>query len=127
MPFLGPIHLEVLSDSGERPLFRVIAPFAFYCSENNKTYVVNKDFVTDGASVPRFAFIWLIAGGKGLRAAVLHDWLYKLGKKYKQVEDRDECDDVFWWALIDTGHGKDLADGMWDSVHLFGADHYANA
>lgn len=127
MPFFNHIRLEVVEDCGERPVFRVLEPFAYRCEESGKVYVVDEGFITDGASVPRFAFVWLIAGGKGLRAAILHDWLYKHAMRLKQAESRDECDNVFWWALIDTGHGKDLADGMWDAVHLFGEKYFESA
>jgi hypothetical protein len=124
VPFLGPVRIEVIEDAGERPLFRVLEPFAYRCDENRKTYVVDKEFLTDGASVPRFAFVWLIAGGKGLRAAILHDWLYSHGARLKQVKNRDEADGVFWWALIDSGHGRELANAMWDAVHVFAEDYF---
>jgi hypothetical protein len=124
MPFLNPVRLEILEDSGDRPLYKVIEPFTYFCPETKKTYEVGKDYITDGASVPRLALAWLIAGGKGLRAGVLHDWLYDHGMRLKQVKNKAEADDVFWWALLDSGHSKDLADGMWDAVHVFGDDYF---
>lgn len=127
MPFLSPVRLEVFEDADDRPIYQVLEPFHFYCTETRKTYVVAKGFFSDGASVPRSFFLWLIAGGKGLRASVLHDWLYQEGMRLKQIENRREADDVLWHALRDTGHGQDLSDAMWDAVNLFGREFFNNA
>lgn len=55
-------------------------------------------FVTDGASIPRF-YRWRFSPtGKGFRAAVAHDWLYR-----EAVVPRGVCDQVFRDGLAFCG------------------------
>ena len=65
--------------------------------------MVPANFETDLASVPRFPLTWLLSGGRADAAAVLHDWLYRSGCKFKQIKTREEADDVFLEAMQSTG------------------------
>ena len=64
----------------------------------NPPIVVNVpvDFVTDGASIPRFAYRLIGApwGGKYSKAAVVHDYLY-----YNQTTTRVDADRIFYQAM----------------------------
>lgn len=48
------------------------------CHTGGKVYIINRTFVTDGATTPRF--LWLIPGFAPMdwpKAAILHDWLWE--------------------------------------------------
>ena len=55
-----------------------------YRSSDPETFTVPEGFKTDLASIPRFA-LWLIpVNGRHRKAAILHDYLYRIGfKGYK--------------------------------------------
>ena len=79
--FIGDLHMELISEDGPRPLWRLTAPLRYVTSISDATdrwigmIWVPDGFTTDLASVPRLPVAWLIAGGIGNRAAVVHDWL----------------------------------------------------
>ena len=64
---------------------------------------IHAGFVTDGASIPRFA--WLFIGhpfGKYFKAALAHDWLCRTAESY---DDRCTADAVFRGLLRADGVG----------------------
>ncbi|HDY68911.1 MAG TPA: DUF1353 domain-containing protein [Candidatus Scalindua sp.] len=71
-------------------LFKLLAPFEY---RNPPVLIkVPTDFITDGASIPSFAYS-LIGGrwtGKYVRAAIVHDYGY-----FFQTMTRKEVDDIF--------------------------------
>ena len=74
----------------------------FICKWDGFTIVVQKDFITDFASVPRWAWSFTPPFGQYTPAAVVHDWLYA-AKPFT----RSTCDKIFlnlmerldvgWW------------------------------
>lgn len=94
MPFTTEIVISPISEDGFRTRWEVREPLNFYSEKFQKNYVVDKDFVTDLAS-------GIIAAASA--AAIVHDWLYRNGVYYKQIEDRGEADDVFFEAMSTTG------------------------
>jgi len=84
----------------------VMRGFDFYVDKpGGETIHVPEGFITDFASIPRFA--WPIIGhpaGEYAQAAALHDWLYsenagEQGDTYIK-RPRDVCDDIFLLAMI---------------------------
>jgi Protein of unknown function (DUF1353) len=79
--FVDDLNMELISECGPRPLFRLHEPLRYITSISDQgdrpigLICVPKGFQTDLASVPRLPVAWLIAGGVGNRAAVVHDWL----------------------------------------------------
>lgn len=75
---------------------------------------------SDGASIPELC--WIIPGfapfGLHWRAAVLHDALYrgKLGLQWT----RQECDDIFYEAMISSGVDDVHARTIYNAVREFG-------
>lgn len=65
----------------------------FYSEKFEKNYVVPAGTITDLAS-------GFIAAASA--AAILHDHLYQDGLRLKQVNDRFECDEIFFEAMVDT-------------------------
>lgn len=110
--FIGEVDLRILDDPGE--LFAVINDFAFQ-SDSLGLIPVPAGFVTDLASVPRLPFAYLIVGGKGKKAAVVHDWLYSTRKC-----TRAQADEVFREALAASGYGGAVQGLMWSGVRVGG-------
>ena len=75
------------------------APFEYH-ARKSFVIVVPEKFVTDGASIPKFAFS-LVGGrwtGKYVRGAVIHDYLY-----YSQFILRKTADKIFLEAMKYSG------------------------
>jgi hypothetical protein len=73
MPFVGDEHL-VLKQVSDRDW--CLVELLIYQGKKDR-FVVDKEFVTDLASVPR-PLVWLIPRyGRYTRCAVLHDWLWR--------------------------------------------------
>lgn len=84
------------------------------------TVTVPKGFRTDFASVPRIVFGYLLFGGKGKRAAVVHDWLYSGGVNVT----RELADQVFREALIATGYSAFTVGAMYGAVRVGGGGRF---
>lgn len=76
-------------------------------------YDIPPGFVTDGATVPRI--LWPIAHpwGKGLEAAILHDWLLRT------QADRYHADREYHGALLWYGVKPGAALAMYAAVRLW--------
>ena len=78
---------------------------------------IPKGFITDGASVP-ILFRWYMSPyGKGLWAALAHDYKhiqYNIGSK-----ERDQADKEFYFDLIKCGYSKITALFPYYGVRLY--------
>ena len=76
-------------------------------------------FASDGASVPRFFWRIVFPPGdqKALRAAFVHDWLYRT---HPTGWTREMADLLFLKILIENGMPKFRAVLAWLGVRLFG-------
>ena len=95
--FLTPLRLERIEDTShdERGTWRLIDPLMYRADRLNGAIIcVPAGFITDLASVPRVPVTWLMVGGIGHAAAVVHDWLYST-----QIFSKDIADDVLYEAL----------------------------
>jgi len=78
-------------------LFEVPQDFEYHVGKEGSGEIIKipKGFITDGASIPKFA--WSIIGGPlgdYAAAAVVHDWLY-----YKKIYTRKKSDQIFLEAM----------------------------
>ena len=79
--FLDKLRLELISEGDARPLWRLTEPLRYISglADNEGRWIgmvyVPVGFETDLASVPRLPVSWLLAGGIGNQAAVVHDYL----------------------------------------------------
>lgn len=83
---------------------------------SNNLVVVPEGFITDGASIPRF--LWVFVGhpfAEYAQAAVLHDFLYS--RKYFP---RKECDEIFREAMGVLGVVALKIMAMYQGVRKFG-------
>lgn len=89
---------------------------------SNKSIIVPKDYISDGASVP-FDVFGLRWRRTIRRPAILHDYLYWNIKKKtpnEYAKTRKEADGIFLNALIVCGTNKLIAYTMWFFVRIFG-------
>lgn len=95
-------------------------PLVYQCDLLDMTITVPFGFKTDFASVPRMVGAYLLFGGKGKRASVLHDWAYSGGLNV----DRETADLIFREALQATGYSAFTVWTMYQAVRLGGSAHY---
>jgi hypothetical protein len=100
-------------------LWTLLAPLAYDSGLLGRIVTVPAGFVTDFASIPRLPFVYLAEGGKGNRAAVVHDWLYS-----SQAFDRATADQVLREALIASGYSKVTAGLFYAAVRVGGGSHW---
>jgi hypothetical protein len=79
-------------------------------------------FVTDGLSIPRF-YRWRFSPtGRGFRAALAHDYLYRTG-----IVPRDVADRVFRDGLAFCGVGAWERGLMWATLRVVGGVAYGKS
>lgn len=90
--FLTPLRYELIESTDE--LYVLTEPLIYQSDLLELTVTVPKGFVTDGPSVPRLPFVYLILGNRCKEAAVLHDWLYAwqgVERKLADMALREAC------------------------------------
>jgi hypothetical protein len=115
--FRTPLRLERIEDTSSdgRGTWLLLCPLVYESDLAGITICAPEGFVTDLASVPRLPFAYMLTGGIGHAAAVIHDCLYTT-----HVTDRKTADDIFHEALIVLGVPKFRADLMWAGVRMGG-------
>lgn len=103
-----------------RDIHQLLAPLKYESDLLGLTVTVPKDFRTDFASVPRIVGAYLLFGGKGRRAAVVHDFLYSGGIEVT----REVADQVFREALIATGYSAFTVGAMYAAVRVGGGSRF---
>lgn len=100
--------------------WQLLADLRYYSAYLGRELLVPAGFVTDFASVPRIPIIYDLQGGKGDKAAVVHDMLYST-----QCVDRETADKVLAEALLACGYSQLTTVGwFYAGVRLFGASHW---
>ena len=117
--FLSDLDTRLVDESGD--IHQLLAPLEYESDYMMRTIVVPKDFRTDFASVPRLPLAFLLVGGKGKRAAVVHDFLYSGGI---EGVSRDVADRVFGEALLASGYSKWVAGLMYAGVRFGGESRF---
>lgn len=100
-------------------LWELTAPLAYDSELLGKVIVVPSGFVTDFASIPRLPFVYWAEGGKGSKAAVVHDWIYSA-----QSVDRKTADQVLREALLACGYSRITANLFYAAVRAGGGSHW---
>lgn len=128
--FVGRLEIAQVGWLRGRAEWRTLAPLGYRSALLGTTIVVPAEFDTDLASVPRVPLAWLIAGGKGSRSGVVHDFAYQWG--YWCLPgggtvpvDRKLADAVFRESLAAddlSGAGPGAQRAMWLAVRLLGGD-----
>jgi hypothetical protein len=113
--FLTPVYVRLERDE----TYTVLAAVEYESALTGKSYVIPAGFNTDFASVPRLPLAFLLAGGVGDRAALVHDYLYRTG-----AEPRNVADDVFAEALRAIAVPGWRSSLMWAGVRVGGLSSY---
>ncbi len=90
MPFVIRPVLITPEFEGDRWITK--EPLLFYSETYKKNFVVPMSFATDLTSCVFWRHV-------APAAAVLHDWLYANGIKFKQIKTRLEADELYFEAL----------------------------
>ncbi len=85
-------------------------------------YCVPSGFVTDFASTPRFFWRLFPPTGKYGKAAVIHDYLYRIGAVPRVT--KAQADGVFFYAMVASRCDKTTASILFLAVHFFGGKSY---
>jgi hypothetical protein len=80
---------------GDSLLVRIEEDFRYISSKGVIT--VKKDFISDGASVPRIWWSFFSRFGPYFKGALVHDWLYS---EHNTVFNRKESDLIFKEAMF---------------------------
>jgi len=114
--FLTPLVVEVMPDG---KTFKVAREFTYLWKREYIQIHVAPGFVTDFASIPRFARGIIPKLGRYTKAAVIHDALYKdaiAGFRHK----RSVVDLIFYDGMADLGVALWKRCVMWAAVRIFG-------
>lgn len=79
MSFLDFADLRQIGWKDGRAVWITLAPLRYRCAALGTTLLIPAEFVTDLASVPRVILAYWIAGGRGTRSSLLHDFPYQFG------------------------------------------------
>ena len=131
--FQTPLDVRQIGWRDGRPVWLTLAPLRYHSASLDLSIQIPPEFITDTASVPRFPLAYLLAGGKGNRSAVIHDfpyqfgfWILEDGTKYV-VKKKKTADNVFYESLlVDPMSGTSASDAylMWSFVRTFGRGHW---
>jgi len=133
-------RLKEMATKGIHPLMRVstLMPFGdwdFYYVKGGEIswgsntgndlikieVTVPEGFVTDLASIPRGFWSIRRPEGRHAFAAVVHDFLY-----WTQTKTREEADNIFKQAMLDSRVGKNEAESLYQAVRWFGQSAWEN-
>ncbi len=116
-----------------KPLWWTLAPLTYQSDYLGGIVTIPAEFITDLASVPRLPLAYLLAGGKGNRAAVVHDFAYQFGFWWvdgvRRLTDKATADIIFLEALRAdpwSGTGPGIAWLMWVAVKVGGSGVWAD-
>jgi hypothetical protein len=115
MPYISSFALEQIDDT----LFVLLKDLIYIDPILHIKVTVPAGFVSDGPSVPRAPFIYWLAGNKGKRAGVTHDYLYR-----NKILSRETDDLIFYHALKEHSQIQNyIAYAMYKAVRIFGEKH----
>lgn len=115
MPYVSSFALEQIDDV----LFVLLKDLVYEDPVLKIRVTTPAGFVSDGPSVPRVPLLYWLAGGKGKRAGVTHDYLYRNKLLPRNIDDL-----IFYHALQDHKKLKQyVAYAMYKSVDVCGEKH----
>jgi hypothetical protein len=109
----------------EGDAWELLEPFWFLWAgaDHPKVFqVVPVGFITDGLSIPRFYRWRFSATGKGFRAAIAHDFLYR-----QALVPRAVCDQIFRDGLKFCGVNVWERNVMWATLKVGGGFAYGKS
>jgi hypothetical protein len=114
-PFKTPLDTRAIEGG-----YKLLAPLRYYSTLLDREIEVPTGFVTDFASVPAVARVFISGHGKDRWAATVHDYLYSI-----LAYDRKTADRVFLEAMEVSGVGLIKRRAMYRAVRTGGWMFYA--
>ena len=112
--FEKPAEIEFVPYS---PKIKLVSDLIYCCKRYEKTFVAERGFICDGASIPRI--FWTVMGHpfdyRWRSASILHDWFYRRGGV-----TRKQADKIFYDGLRYKGVRKTKAWAMYLAVRVGG-------
>ena len=108
-------QLDVVLIDEQKGTWKLDSDLIYFSENIGGRITVPKGFSTDFASVPRVPVFYVLYANRGRKAAVVHDYLYRLGKATRAI-----CDAVFREAMIADGESLPVALAMWAGVRIGG-------
>lgn len=131
--FFGPVDLRALTPADLRErgssvqLYRLLADVTCVVPEVGRI-TVPEGFITDFASIPRVAWLWLSPEDPVvLFASIVHDWLYSVQGRYDRTKmplTREKCDRVLQAAMLACLARRSQAWVVYQAVRLGGESHW---
>lgn len=106
------LKFEIVGDNK----FKLLEDFTF--DDGEHYFLIKKDFITDGFSVPPLFRPLQSPTGRGIEIAVVHDFLYSIYKPNGIT--RKQADKIFLNGLICLGLHPLKAKLMYLAVRIFG-------
>lgn len=116
--FLTNLNTDYIQDG----LDKLSSPLKFQSRVLSRVIIVPINFVTDGASVPRVPFVYLLVGGRARRAAAVHDFLYQT----HGARSRRQADLVFLEGMKVDGIALWARELMYAGVRIGGWGSWAD-
>lgn len=132
--FFGPCDLRVLTPrqvraaKSDRQLFRLLQDFSVVAPDYGRV-TVPSGFITDFASIPRFA-LWYLDDDDPviLFASIIHDYLYTIrGEIEDRTLARQQVDELFRRMIMACGGRAAQAWVVYQSVRIGGGSHWGKS
>lgn len=101
--------------------FRILEDFTF--PMRNRLLFIEKNFISDLASIPRIFWTFYPPFGTYTLASIIHDYLYSKEGSW-QVSSRKEADKIFLQIMEKTKVPKFTRLLFYCAVRLFGNSHF---
>jgi len=126
--FRDPLVIAQTGWQDGRALWRTRAALRYQSDYLGEVLIIPDDFITDLGSVPRWPLVFWLAGGRGHRSAVLHDFPYQFrfwitGEGERLEISRRDADAVYHESLLAdpwSGTTAAVARQMWLGVRVGG-------
>jgi hypothetical protein len=82
--FLDPLVLEEIGENR----WRLVHELRYDSAILGARVIVDVGFETDLSSIPRLPIVYWAVGGRGRKAGVVHDWLYRTHVGGRAIADR---------------------------------------
>ena len=113
--------VEIQNEDKQGNVYILMEPDGLTVDWRGKRVTVPVGFRSDGASVPRFFWRFVFPPGdtRAMRAAFVHDWIYRT---HPDGWTKEEADELFRELLLEDGMPERYARRPYWGVRLFGGD-----
>lgn len=116
--FLDPLRIEEIGtgNNGEA-LWKLTSELRYDSAVFDARIIVEAGFITDLSSIPRVPYVYWRLGGRGRKAGVIHDKIYRtrgLGRFPNEPAKARALADSVWYEAISASESSEVpADVRW--------------